>query len=125
MTIKANLTGSGIAPLASIGIAGGNISNSLTAAGTNQATALVLTSLNDIHVITTAAASTGAILPSSLSIGDQMVVVNGGANSITLFPPVGGKLNNGTANAGLTVASTKAAHVFCIDNLNFAVVVSA
>jgi hypothetical protein len=125
MTIKANLTGSGIAPLAAIGIAGGNISNTLTAAGTNQATALVLTSLNDIHVITTAAASTGAILPSTLSIGDQMVVVNGGANSITLFPPVGGKLNNGTANAGLAVAANKAAHVFCIDNLNFAVVVSA
>jgi hypothetical protein len=125
MTIKANLTGSGIAPLAAIGIAGGNISNSLTAAGTTQATALALTNLNDVHVITTAASSTGAVLPSSLSIGDQMVVVNGGANSITLYPPSGGKLNNGTANAGLAVAANKAAHVFCIDNLNFAVVVSA
>lgn len=114
--IKANLTGSGLAAQAAINLVG-SVANNLTAAGSTQATALLVSA--DVNVVTTAASSTGVILPSTLSAGDFLEVVNYGANTITVYPPVGGKINNGTLNAGKTVTANSNAIFTCIDNLNF------
>jgi len=116
MSIKAKVTGSGNSPLSTLTIVG-EVSNSLTAAGTTQANALAIG--NDINVITTTAASTGVVLPATLSAGDQITVVNYGASTLNVFPPVGGKINNGTTNAAVTLATLKNAQYTCIDGLNF------
>jgi hypothetical protein len=87
------------------GAVGGNVSTGLTATGSTQATALALPA--SINAISTAAASTGVILPSNATSGDEIEVYNGGANAVTVYPPVGGTINNLSANTGLSLATLK------------------
>lgn len=122
MTTVRNLMGTGSAPLnaqSAVGI----VSNSLTATGSTQGNALALPS--DFNVFTTVAASTGAILPSVSSAGDWYTVVNHGANSLSVYPPTGGKIANGSANAAFAVGANKTAQFQSIDGLNFAASLSA
>jgi len=96
----------------------GVLSNTLTATGNSQGTALQLPS--DFCVFTTVAASTGAIMPATCSPGDWYTVVNHGANTLSLYPPSGGKIKNGSTNAAASVAAGVVAQVLCIDPLTFA-----
>lgn len=121
MSIKAKLTGSGTAPLAALNITG-TVTTSLTSTGSTQATALLIT--DDINVVTTTASSTGVRLFEGLSAGDRQEVVNYGANALAVYPPVGGKINNGTLNASVSLAANKAGRFTCIDSLNFFYVIS-
>lgn len=75
----------------------------LTATGTNQATAFLLTNSAD-HEFTTVAASTGAILPAG-TLPSEISVFNGGASTLAVYPPVGGSINAGTANASVSLAA--------------------
>ena len=116
MAIKQKLTGSGAAPQLAQVITGTKTTG-ITATGSTQGTAQLIS--DDWNVITTAAASTGVLLRSDLSQGDSQVVVNYGANSVTVYPPVGGAINNGSANAGVAVAANGNAIFTCLDSLNF------
>lgn len=122
MAIAKKLIGLGLPWGTAAGVVG-NVDNNLTAAGSTQATALLVS--NDINVVTTTAASTGVILRSDLSAGDSQEVVNYGASTLTVYPPVGGKINNGSANAGVSVAANTSALYTSIDGLNFFGVKSA
>jgi len=81
----------------------------VSAAGSTQATATVL-SATDTQ-ITTAAASTGVILPLWAQPGDEFWVYNGGANAVLVYPPLasGASIGAGAANAGFSVAANKGA----------------
>lgn len=117
MSIKQKLTGVGIAPAAALNITG-TVANNVSAAGSTQATATAL-SLDDLQVVTTVAASQGVILP-ALSAGDEMVVANyDGSDALSVYPPVGGKINNGTLNAAVSITAGKSGTFACIDSLNF------
>jgi hypothetical protein len=72
------------------------VSASVSAAGTNQATATALTS--DVNVITTAASGTGVVLPTA-TVGRQVSVVNRGLNAVAIYPA-------GTAQIDALGAST-------------------
>ena len=75
---------------ASVGLLTTN-SNALTATGNSQGTALALPS--DFNVFTTVAASTGAILPATgpqCNVGDSFIIVNHGAQTLSVYPPTGG-----------------------------------
>ena len=79
--------------------------NALTAAGTNQATALPLTKA--INVIATAAASTGVVLPSvaTVGIGGYVVIFNRGASPIKVYG-AGSDTIDGVAGAtGVTLTN--------------------
>lgn len=125
MPTQANLMGTGCPPLqaqASVGL----VKNTLTALGSNQATAFALPS--DFNIITTAAASTGAILPATgtnIQLGDTIIVVNHGANSITIYPPVGGTLANQSTNTGLALAAGKSGWYMVVGTNAYAAAVSA
>jgi hypothetical protein len=125
MPTQSNLMGSGCPALqaqASVGI----VSNNLTAAGSTQGTALVLPS--DFNIVTTAAASTGAILPAAgpqCNVGDSFIVVNHGANSLSVYPPTGGKIGTGSVNAALALPSGKTGFYLHIGSGNYAGSVSA
>lgn len=82
-----------------------SIDTGLVAAGNSAGTALALVS--STNLIATAAASTGVRLPSVVAPGAMVRVLNGGANAVTVYPPTGGKVNGGSANAA--DASTVAA----------------
>jgi hypothetical protein len=86
-------------------------SGSLTAAGTNLATALVLTSF--VNLVGTAAASTGVALPVECPIGQCVYIANNGANAVRVYAQSSQTLNTSIAGAtGTSVATTQA--VQCI-----------
>ena len=92
--------------LASVGLA----KTALTGTGTNQATALILPS--DFNVFTTTALSTGAILPATgvnIQVADTIIVINHGANPLTVYPPVGGTLSTLAVNTGVAMPAGKTA----------------
>lgn len=94
-------------------------SAALTATGNSQATALSLVS--NFSVFGTVAASTGAIIGEPRGI---YFVANNGANTLTLYPPVGGNINGGALNAGIAVPAGKSAMAMS-NGLTWGVVVSA
>jgi len=73
----------------------GSVADGLTAAGTNRGTALALTAA--INVVSTAAASTGVVLPDA-PIGATVSVFNNGANAIKVYAQ-GSQTVDGTAGA--------------------------
>jgi len=83
-TSKLQVTG-GISSdnIATSGYVSESTGNALTAAGSSRTDALALT--NQINNITTAAASTGVILPSSVAIGTIVTIFNAGANAIKVY----------------------------------------
>lgn len=80
------------------------VSPALTATGSTQGTALLLT--RPINDVTTVAASTGVIFPTATA-GMRIVVRNGGANSLNVYPASGGQINTlGTNVAFVLTTST-------------------
>lgn len=120
--ILKNLMGTGTPAEQAKSIAG-RVTTGLTATGSSsQADALALYS--EINVVATTAANTGVRLPSGMA-GDSMVVQNNGAATLTLYPPTGGKINGGSANAGVSVATLKGAYCHCINGVDWSVIVGA
>ncbi len=79
-----------------------DVSPSLTATGTTQATALLL--INGINVLGTVASGTGvALYPANP--GTSQTVYNGGANPVTVYPPLGSKINQIAVNGGHLLAT--------------------
>lgn len=110
--IKANLTGLGTASQLATVMAG-TVTTNLTATGSSQATALLVS--DDINVLTTTASSTGVILRANLSAGDSQMVVNYGLQTLSVYPPGTGKIQNGTASAAFSVATLKTAIFTSVD----------
>jgi hypothetical protein len=75
----------------------------LTATGSSQATAFPLTN-NTLHEFTTVASSTGAVLPIGVT-PSEVTIYNNGASTLTLYPPKGGSIDSGTANASVSLAA--------------------
>lgn len=101
----------------------GQLTNFLTATGSVQTDALILPS--DVAIFTTVASNTGCILPPSTDPADECMVTNHGANTLKVYPPSGGKIANGSANAAFSVAATKSAIFKSIDGTNYAAFLSA
>ena len=73
-----------------------SINTGISAAGTTQGTATALTAC--VNLVSTVAASSGVQLYNAL-VGDSMIVFNdAGANSLNVYPPTSGKINNIATN---------------------------
>lgn len=94
-------------------------SAALTATGSVQDDALAIA--GDYAVFGTVAASTGAILPAS---NGMFIVINGGANALKIYPPVGLAINGGSANAAFSVTNAKTA-IFIMNGRAIAAILSA
>ena len=106
MTTKAELMGVGMPGPQANKIGQDVAVTGLTATGTNQATAYVLTS--SFSNFTTVAASTGALLPSAHAKGNYFIM-NNGANTLAVYPAVGETINSGSANASVSIPAGKGA----------------
>jgi len=116
MSQRNNMTEAGISPQAAH-VINGRTANNLTAAGTTQGTALALPA--DICKFTTVAANSGAILPAA-NPGDSGTVFNGGANALSLYPPVGAIINGLSANTAYSIATaTPYCDWYCVDPLTY------
>lgn len=98
----------------------GEVVTALTAAGTNQATALPITA--SANIFGTVASGTGAVL--AQTAGARVIVRNGGANALLVYAPVGGSMN-GTSNGSLSIATTKNALFVSADGINWYSILSA
>jgi hypothetical protein len=86
------------------------VATALTSTGSTQATALSISA--DVNFISTVAAGSGVVLYNGV-IGDSVFIMNdAGANALTVYPPVGGKVNNLATNAGFSLAANTP--VWCI-----------
>lgn len=116
MATAQRLTVSGISAVQA-GAIQGTTANNLTATGAAQATALPLPA--DICKFTTVAASTGAIIPPA-NPGDSGTIFNAGANALSLYPPLGGKINAVATNGAYSIATaTPYCDWYCIDPLTY------
>jgi hypothetical protein len=82
----------------------GDVANALVAAGTTRADALALQ--GRINRVTTAAASTGVILP-TMNIGDTTILFNDGANAIKVYAPGSVTIDAVAGATGVTLTNAK------------------
>lgn len=80
----------------------GTAQDQLVATGASQATAAPVPA--DNNRFTNVAAATGCILP-AMNPGDNITIMNAGANALKVYPPVGGQINALGANAAYSVAT--------------------
>ncbi len=78
----------------------------VSAAGTTQGTATALTSTSDnqLFEVTTVAASSGVVLPTSTA-SLHILIVNRGANTLAVYPASTGTINGGSASAAIFVGA--------------------
>lgn len=83
----------------------GQVSAALSGAGTVQGDATSIVA--SINVFTTTAASTGGILP-ACEVGDSVEILNLGANTLTVYPDSGARINQVATNGGVSLATNTA-----------------
>lgn len=86
----------------------GGLMTSVTAAGTTITDATDLT--GSINVLTTVAASTGVQLP-SMDVGDEVEILNLGANSCSVYPYTGDRINQLSTNSAFTLGANTAVKI--------------
>jgi hypothetical protein len=92
--------------------------------GTAQVGGTALTGA--INNVTTAVGQTAVVLPANGAVGSPVTVVVSTATAALVFPPTGGSINNGSANASFSVAQNKPTLFFAHPNgLNYTAVLSA
>lgn len=124
MTIRANAMGLGT-PSGPAGSLIGGVNTATAGAGTSSQANATLLPMTSNHVVSTGASNSGVILPpgtgttQGMVAGDYMTVVNYTGNTLIVYPPTGGKLNNGSANSGVSLTNGKVAQFTCIDGTSF------
>lgn len=81
-------------------------------AGTTQTQADATALSGAVNLVTTGNANDGVLLPASPAAGDVVYIVNLSAAVLKVYPTTGGKINNGSANAAVSMrANTTGAFV--------------
>jgi len=75
----------------------------VTAAGSNQATAQTITA--DIAIAVTVAASTGLQLKTTPAAFFQQLIVNAGANTLSVYPASGAQIGSAGTNAAVSIVT--------------------
>ena len=101
MPIPSRVLGSGVNSLSTVSICGDGVSG-LTATGTTAADALQLTYV--YNYVTTVAASTGVKLATTEN-GELIVVANGGANTLKVYPQTGSTID-GAASKSISASKS-------------------
>lgn len=107
MVKKVSMMGVGFAPEQANVIAGAG-QQGLTAAGTNQATATLIS--GHLAAFSTVGSSTGGVLSSIFTPGDDVYVFNGGSNTLTIYPNGSDTIDNTTSQ---TIATLKGIWLRC------------
>lgn len=88
-----------------------SVATGLSSAGTDRATALVLS--KEINNITTAAASTGVVLPAGV-VGQKITVFNSGANAIKVYGNGSDTIDGTAGSTGVTLTNAKRCAYICV-----------
>lgn len=120
MATSNELMAVGFAALAAPVVAGGTYA-ALTGAGTTTADAATIKST---IVYATGANNSGIKLKTGV-VGDTYHILNASANTLKLYPPTGGKLNDGSSDAEISITTKKAVTAVAISNNSYMVIVGA
>lgn len=102
----------------------GTSADAVTGVGTAQVGGAALTGA--INVVTTASGQTATVLPAAYPVGSPILVRVNTATAGLVFPPVGGSINGGSANASFSVAQNKPTVFYAMPNgLDYIAVLSA
>lgn len=88
----------------------GNLPSAKTGVGTAQATATPITT--NFTVLTTSTGQTAFVLPTVAAGSGPYIVSNANSDTALVFPPSGGTIQGGSANASFSVAQNKTAMFF-------------
>jgi len=91
-------------------------SATVAATGTNQATAAAIAS--GFTLVSAADATKGVKLPAAAA-GLVVIVKNGAAATLELYPNTSDKINGGSANAALTMAASTSAVLVAYDDVDW------
>jgi hypothetical protein len=111
MAIQRRIIASGQSPNFALQVIG-DTANNLAATGTGSTSsgALQLGSINNDFVTVTSGTACACIIPTDMvSIGDEILVYNGGTGALKVFGLTGDSINNGAVNASFSVAANKTA----------------
>lgn len=90
-----------------------------TAAGTTQSTGTALAGDDaDVYVVTNNSSSNGVVLPANVK-GKELIIIGSVAEVTKVYPPVGGKINYGSANAAVSLVANKPGYFIAVDDLNW------
>lgn len=101
-TISGNLTIGGFLAV--------SCNDNITAAGTLQSTATLIT--NNINIVQTAPINSGVKLPIAVA-GYRIIIRNNSANTIQVYPNTDANINSGSNNAAVTLPTLAAIEYFC------------
>lgn len=90
----------------------------LASAGSTQSDAALITGTAPVVNISGGDGTKGAILPPSSRTGTEITIYNSGAGALKVYPPSGGTINGGAANASISVAAKGVSRLVAIDQLN-------
>lgn len=110
MALSSDLMGLGMAP-ALAALEGVTIPAAVAAATTAQATGTPLVS-GSIQQVTTSAGQTAVRLPADQPLGVPVHVYVSTSTAALVFPPTGGNINEGAANASFSVAQARLASFY-------------
>jgi len=123
MALTTELVGNGLFISAARAIQG-TLQSGITAdPGSSQAAAFQLT--RAINVVATVATIGDSLRLPKAEVGDEIWVRNNAANSLDIFPQVGGTINNGSVDAAYAVAGTKTAVLKATTTLDWIAAVTA
>ena len=106
MALAYDMMKGGVSAFQAKGING--TANVTVTAGTTQTQAGATALTASTNVVTTVTTSgDGVIIPNG-EIGDSVAILNIGANPCTVYPPVGGRINQLATNSGFTLATNTA-----------------
>ncbi len=126
MTFRAHLTGLGMAPATASAAVGGVNATTIVGAGTDHTNFTLLPFAS--VVVCSGANNSGVGLPpgngsgDGMAAGDYMVIYNSDSNTLLLYPPSGGNLNDGTTTTGTVSIPTHTSVIaYSRDGLKFIV----
>jgi hypothetical protein len=122
MSQENKIIGQGIWAEAAQQLIAGDVLTGQTASTTTQATATAITA--DITVFTTVA-STGAVILPAGGAADILIMNGQATNALIVFPPIGGTINGGSANASYSQAVSKCARYVSADGTAWFAMTSA
>ncbi len=97
----------------------------IAAAGSTQATATAVTAGLTIVSAATGTSADGVRLPANWGIGETITIVNITAVALDVWPPTGGAINGGSADAAKALAANMAGEYVSLGSGNWGAVLSA
>lgn len=98
-------------------IGGSNLA--VAAAGNSQATATEITAAFNVVTAATTSSADGLVLPTGRGAGDMIVIVNATSVALDVFPPSGGTINGGSADAAVSLRANSTGLYFAIGEDNY------